>query len=76
MAQLGFTELDQSWAKVGDAIETLVSNNIQSPNGVLKSIKNIDSILSTAIMNIMNKGSELEKTVRNLKFIINNHTIT
>lgn len=63
LAQLGFAELDGSWAKVADAIESLVTNNIQSANGVLKSLKSIDSMLSTAIMNIINKGSELEEKV-------------
>lgn len=63
MAQLGFAELDGSWAKVADGIENLVTNNIQSSNGVLKSIKSIDSDLSNAIMNILNKGNELEEKV-------------
>ncbi|KAL5290035.1 GPC5 family protein [Megaselia abdita] len=64
LAQLGFAELDGSWAKVADAIENLVTNSIQSNNGVLKSIKSIDSDLSNAIMTILNKGSALEEKIK------------
>lgn len=72
LAQLGFAELDGTWAKVADAIENLVTNNIQSANGVLKSIKSIDSDLSNSIMNILNKGSELEEKVCILRAYLKN----
>ncbi|XP_068148714.1 division abnormally delayed protein [Drosophila tropicalis] len=56
--------LDSPWSSVVEALENLVSNHIRSDNGIMNTIKQLDTKLSEAIMRAMENGPELEKKVK------------
>lgn len=56
--------LDSPWSNVVDAIDNLVTSHIRSDNGIVTTIKQLDTKLSEAIMRAMENGPELEKKVK------------